>query len=99
MKLSFSASLILGAALISVSVTSQASMLGLCNDAPKYTQYICCPSSGGWIVSPDCNPGASPYCTNDTGLISGSNPPVTILQDCKNRGGTQMTYYINGMKK
>jgi hypothetical protein len=32
-------------------------------------------------------------------LISGSNPPVTILQDCKNRGGTQMTYYINGMKK
>lgn len=84
--------------LTTITTQSQASMLGLCNDA-KYTQYICCPANGGWIVSDTCNPGASPYCTNDTGLISGSNPTVTILQDCKNKGGTQMSYYLNGLKR
>lgn len=92
-------SILLGLFITTISIQSHASMLGLCNNAPTYTQYICCPANGGWIVSPDCNPGASPYCENDKGLISGSNPPITILDDCKKRGGTQMTYYINGLKK
>ena len=74
---------------------SHASMLGLCNDM-KYTQDICCPASGGWIVSSACDSGASPYCQNDTGLIANSDPQVTILQDCQNRGGTSMSYYIDG---
>lgn len=85
-----------GSLLLAVSMQAQASMLGLCNDA-KYTQYICCPANGGWIVSSECDSGASPYCENDTGLIAGTN--TTILQDCQNRGGTSMSYYIGAEKK
>lgn len=75
--------------LIAITSQANASMAGLCSNG---TQYICCPANGGWIVSSDCNSGASPYCANDTGLIAGSNPPVTILQDCKNRGGSSVMY-------
>ena len=83
--------------LFGLSVQAHASMLGLCNDA-RYTQYICCPANGGWIVSSECASGASTYCENGTGQIAGSNPPVTILQDCQNRGGTSVSYYVGDAK-
>lgn len=83
----------IGILLLTVSMQVQASMLGLCNDA-KYTQYICCPANGGWIVSNACDSGASANCVNDSGQIAGSDPAVTILQDCQNRGGSAMSYYL-----
>lgn len=72
-----------------LSTAAYASMAGLCND-PANTAYICCPSSGGWIVSSDCDAGAAPSCVNNTGLIAGTG--TSILQDCKNRNGTSVTY-------
>lgn len=82
---------LLGASLITFSLPAAASLAGFCNDA-NFTQYICCPSQGGWIVSKECDQNPSPYCVNDKGLIAGSTPPVAILQDCKNRGGSDMLY-------
>ncbi len=83
--------LLSGLLAMGLSTSSYASMLGLCNDdANGDTQYICCPSSGGWIVSANCDAGASPSCTDNTGLIAGTN--TSILQDCKNRGGNSLVY-------
>ena len=77
-----------------VASTAQASMMAMCNNTPTHTQYICCPSAGGWIVSNACNAGASPHCVNDTGLIAGTD--TSILQDCQNRGGNAVQYIYDG---
>lgn len=78
--------------LMAFTEAANAARAGFCNDK-HHTPYICCPGKGGWIVnSAECGSGTEYYCKKNTGIVANSNPQVTILADCKNKGGSFVMY-------
>lgn len=79
---------------LTLYTASFSSMIAICEKGPYPVSpdrpYICCPAKGGWIVSDNCDSGASQACINDNGKIAGTQ--TSILQDCKKHAGDHVAY-------
>lgn len=86
------------------SAQVQAYNAAYCDDSTR-TTYICVYSLAWegplWAAQPPDGSNINSGCAKDTGPIYGTSPgvTVTVLDDCKKRGGTTLTYNFLANKK